>query len=213
MAIENKRNSIIPFKQRSVVMILASSIDNTIGVNNMLPWDCKTDMRFFKRATTSNIVIMGWNTFESMNCKPLPNRMNIVITSKTEVVSKDDNVVFVLSKRDALAYARAFDLSDFERNTVDEHIFIIGGVQLYISTIKDVDEVLHSKIDAQYCGLHYGSKFINQALDENFTSNPKITNEIVYYNENALDFGDKDQLIEITHMYRNDAVILEFKQD
>ena len=55
-----------------------------IGKNGRIPWNNKDDMKWFKKVTTgdgNNSVIMGRTTYESIG-KPLPNRINIVITHK-----------------------------------------------------------------------------------------------------------------------------------
>ena len=135
-----------------MVAILASSEDNTIGAKNTIPWRCRTDMLFFKKATTGNVVIMGRNTFESMNCKPLPNRFNVVV-SRTLNASDytDENISVVSNLIQAITLARRVDLTPYSRNTVQEHIFVIGGVQLYTQAINVINEVIHSKIDI-HCG-------------------------------------------------------------
>ena len=62
-----------------------------IGKDNGLPWHLKGDMTYFKKKTSyaefpncKNVVIMGYNTWMSIpvKCKPLKNRVNIVITKK-----------------------------------------------------------------------------------------------------------------------------------
>jgi dihydrofolate reductase len=57
--------------------------------DNKIPWSCPEDMRFFRKLTMHtedpkkvNAVIMGSNTWTSLGCKPLPNRLNIVLSRK-----------------------------------------------------------------------------------------------------------------------------------
>lgn len=102
---------------------------------NSLQESFKEDILRFKELTYGNTVIMGSKTFESLNCKPLKNRKNIVITSDiNRYCSSDDNVLFVSSLDDALNNA---DLSTSDA-------FIIGGGQIYQAAIKSL------KIDAFY---------------------------------------------------------------
>lgn len=187
-----------------MVAILASSEDNTIGAKNTIPWRCRTDMLFFKKATTGNVVIMGRNTFESMNCKPLPNRFNVVV-SRTLNASDytDENISVVSNLIQAITLARRVDLTPYSRNTVQEHIFVIGGVQLYTQAINVINEVIHSKIDIHCGSPRYGSGFIKHELAKKFTSNPDVTNEVIYYNPGVIDNPDKHKLIEIIHSYHN----------
>ena len=62
------------------------AVDNKwgIGKKNKLLANIPEDMKFFKEMTTGSVVIMGMNTFKSMNYKPLPNRQNIVICRTDE---------------------------------------------------------------------------------------------------------------------------------
>lgn len=69
-------------------IILASTKNLGIGKNNDLPWPkLKNDMKLFKKITSgqnneNNALIMGYNTFKSIGEKALPNRKNLVITTK-----------------------------------------------------------------------------------------------------------------------------------
>jgi len=55
-----------------------------LGRNGTIPWPYnKEDMRWFKHATTDSVVVMGkrsWNSPDMI--KPLPNRVNCVITNE-----------------------------------------------------------------------------------------------------------------------------------
>ena len=63
-------------------LILACDSNYGIGIQNKLPWSIKDDLKHFKKITSSsnnNVVIMGKNTYLSFK-KPLPNRINIVVS-------------------------------------------------------------------------------------------------------------------------------------
>lgn len=51
------------------------------GIDNRMPWYVVEDLIYFKKITSGSIVVMGRNTMESLNCKPLPGRVNVVISS------------------------------------------------------------------------------------------------------------------------------------
>jgi len=65
-------------------LILARTISGGIGKNNQLPWTIPSDLKMFKKITTSgnqtNSIIMGRKTFDSINKRVLPNRYNIVVS-------------------------------------------------------------------------------------------------------------------------------------
>ena len=66
-----------------ISQIAALSINYVIWNNNTLPWHFPEDLKHFKKLTTGKTIVMGRKTFESIG-KPLPNRINIVLTRNTE---------------------------------------------------------------------------------------------------------------------------------
>src|SRR5258706_12852527 len=85
-------------------LVVAASTNNAIGKNNQLLWHLPNDLKFFKNTTWGMPVIMGRKTFESVN-KPLPGRINIVITRQADW--KADNVTGATSLKDAIHKAEA----------------------------------------------------------------------------------------------------------
>jgi dihydrofolate reductase len=64
-------------------LILACDPNGGIGYQNRLPWtNIRGDLPRFKRLTEGQLVVMGRNTWDSLPKKPLPNRINIVVTSR-----------------------------------------------------------------------------------------------------------------------------------
>jgi dihydrofolate reductase len=70
-------------------LVVARSINWGIGFNNQIPWKLPSDLKMFKKITTSgsekNAIIMGRKTFDSIGKKALPNRTNIVISQNTKI--------------------------------------------------------------------------------------------------------------------------------
>ncbi len=190
-----KNTQTIPFKRqnkRSVVMIVATSLDHVIGKDNTIPWTCKTDMLFFKKATTGNIIIMGRNTFESMRSKPLPGRINIVIS--TTLTNTIPGVTVVKDLDSALEIAQSLDISHLTRNTCYEHIFIIGGGQIYVAAFDFVDEILHSVIDIRLSDAS-DAALVKVPL-YTWLDNIQYESEVLYYNK-VYTHNDKTSLKEI----------------
>jgi dihydrofolate reductase len=64
-------------------LIIACDPNGGIGYQNKLPWtNIRGDLPRFKRLTEGHPVVMGRNTWDSLPKKPLPNRVNIVVTSR-----------------------------------------------------------------------------------------------------------------------------------
>lgn len=99
-----------------------------------MPWHIPGDLKYFKNTTMSCPVIMGRKTWESLG-RPLPGRLNIVITSHPELV--DRGAVAAVSLDDALDKAE-----DAPR------VFVIGGAKLYASAMGIVDRMYITRIDA-----------------------------------------------------------------
>ncbi len=64
-------------------LIVARSKNNVIGKNGNIPWKIKGEQKQFRELTTGNVVIMGRKSYEEIG-HPLPNRMNIVVSTTTE---------------------------------------------------------------------------------------------------------------------------------
>ena len=67
-------------------LIFARASNGVIGANNTLPWHLPEDLAHFKRVTLGQPVIMGRKTWDSLPARfrPLPGRLNIVITRQTD---------------------------------------------------------------------------------------------------------------------------------
>jgi len=117
-------------------LILACDPDGGIGYQNRLPWTkIQGDLPRFKRLTDNQTVIMGRNTWDSLPYKPLPNRINIVVSS-SPLEAEHHNVI------------RAPDLS-FNRPD-DVTFWLIGGARLIESCWEYIDEVHLTKVYDHY---------------------------------------------------------------
>src|SRR6478609_2932846 len=102
-----------------ISLIVAASANNVIGKNNQLLWSLPNDMKFFKNTTWAMPVLMGRKTFESLG-KPLPGRLNIVITRQQGLQLPGATVVHSLDE--ALKGAAAADYKES---------FVIGGGEIF----------------------------------------------------------------------------------
>ena len=59
---------------------MARGANGVIGVGGALPWRLKSDLALFKTLTLGKPVIMGRRTWDSLPRRPLPGRMNIVLS-------------------------------------------------------------------------------------------------------------------------------------
>lgn len=126
-----------------ISLIVAASTNNTIGKNGQLLWHLPIDLKFFKNTTWGMPVVMGRKTFEAVN-KPLPGRINIVITSHEGWHAED----VVVSKDITMALKNASE-------TNCKEIFIIGGGEIYKQTIDMADRIYMTRVHAELEGDTY----------------------------------------------------------
>ncbi len=113
-----------------MVLIVAVSDNNAIGKGGTIPWHIPEDFSRFKKMTMGHPCIMGRKTFESLpdNARPLPGRLNIVLTSDRQYEAS--GAIVVHSWEEAL-----------ERADDSEKVFICGGAEVYRLAMDDADTI------------------------------------------------------------------------
>jgi dihydrofolate reductase len=123
-----------------ISLIVAASTNNVIGKNNQLLWSLPNDMKFFKNTTWAMPVLMGRKTFESLG-KPLPGRLNIVITRQKDL--KLEGATIVNSLDEALKAAATADYNE---------AFVIGGGEIFKDAMEIADKIYLTRVDAELDG-------------------------------------------------------------
>jgi len=108
--------------------IAAMARNRVIGREGTIPWRISDELRWFKRTTTGQTVLMGRKTYQSLG-RPLPNRRNLVITRGPEIEG-------VTAIRDV----EAFDPAAYAAPGTD--VFVIGGAQVYAQLLPRCAELL-----------------------------------------------------------------------
>src|ERR1700744_6124511 len=67
-----------------IVLVLAVAENGVIGKDGGIPWHISDDMKRFKALTLGHTVVMGRKTWDSLPRKPLPGRINVVVTRQTD---------------------------------------------------------------------------------------------------------------------------------
>jgi len=118
-------------------LIMALSENDVIGVRGKLPWHIPMDLKWFKMNTYGSAVIMGRKTWDSLSEKPLPGRLNIVLSRQCSD-SKPGKYIFCQDWSKALSVARAFG-----HNT-----YIIGGSDIFNQALllKIVDTLIITRV-------------------------------------------------------------------
>ncbi|NYS62135.1 dihydrofolate reductase [Vreelandella salicampi] len=130
-----------------VAMIVAMAKNRVIGVEGKLPWYLPEDLQFFKRMTQAKPLVMGRKTFESIG-KPLPNRLNIVVTRDTRWHKEGVRVCHRLE--DALALAD-------QQATIEaaEEVMVMGGGEIYAEAMPFAERLYITEVDIEVEGDAY----------------------------------------------------------
>ena len=123
-----------------IVGIVAVSRNYAIGKNGKLPWHYRTDLKFFKETTTGNAVVMGATTWRSIG-KPLPNRLNIVL-SRSGVVDVPPGVIKLGSVEEVVELAANLKCD----------VFIIGGAKTYAEFADVIEKWMVTLIPEEISG-------------------------------------------------------------
>lgn len=124
-----------------VSLLAAVACGAVIGRNGTVPWHLPEDMARFRELTTGHTVVMGRRTWESLpdRFRPLPGRRNIVVTRNAAWSA--DGAERAGSLEDALALAADA-----------EHVFVIGGAEIYAAALPHADELLLTEVDLEVEG-------------------------------------------------------------
>ena len=121
-------------------IIAALSSNNVIGRNNDLPWHLSADLKRLKALTMGHHFIMGRKTYDSVG-RPLPGRIFIVITRRTDFHPEGVHVVHSLE--DAVQIANAAG---------DPEPFIAGGAEIFEQAIHRADRMYLTRVHAEIEG-------------------------------------------------------------
>ena len=130
--------------------IIACTREGGIGLANKLPWKIKEDLEHFKRITMGNkdkrnAIIMGRKTWESIG-RPLPGRINIVLSTQLEGVPEDQ--AFIVRNLAELEHL----LGSLQKLSTFGTPFLIGGASLYTSFFEQdkISKIHLSLVDKSY---------------------------------------------------------------
>lgn len=149
----------------SVIAIVAMDKARVIGFENKLPWHLPEDFKRFSKLTTGHTVLMGKNTYWSLpeKYRPLPKRQNVVVST---TMSEVENITI---QKSPVEYINKVKSGEIEIQ--GDKLWIIGGEQIYRSTLDLWDEVELTLVE----GLHEGDTFFPE-FEQNFNlSNTEIS--------------------------------------
>lgn len=150
--------------------IVAVTNDYAIGKDNNLLFHLPTDLKYFKQTTLNKVVVMGERTYHSLPKRPLPNRINIVLSDNPKFY--DDNIIIVNNVDKLFAEVKKYNPDD---------VFVTGGASVYNLLMDYCSKAYITKIDK----VVPADTYINNIEK---MPNWKLVSKSEKYNENGLDF-------------------------
>ena len=143
---------------REIIIIAAMAENRVIGKDNAMPWSIKGNLAHFKEMTMGWPCIMGRKTWESLPKKPLPGRLNIII-SKAMTDSSVPRIELCPQKSSSVPKAASKNVKIFpslpsaiEYCAGYEKIFICGGETIYRQALPLANKIDLTLIRGQYDG-------------------------------------------------------------
>ena len=142
---------------QEIILIAAMAENRVIGKNNTMPFSVKGNLARFNEMTIGWPCVMGSRTWESLPKKPLPGRLNIIISRTVESYEHDgraepgvhicasaldsDNAKFFNSLNTAVEYCKGY-----------QKIFICGGESIYRQSLDFANKIDLTLVPGQYEG-------------------------------------------------------------
>ena len=128
-----------------IALVVARASNGVIGRDGDLPWRLKSDLALFKANTLGKPIIMGRKTWDSLPRKPLPGRMNVVLSRDGSF--EPANAVVCESFLEAVQMAR----EQAQDDGVDE-VCVIGGRALFEMALPKAKRLYLTEVDAEVEG-------------------------------------------------------------
>lgn len=152
-------------------LIVAMANNRTIGLNNRLPWHLPGDLKYFKSITMGKPIVMGRKTFDSIG-KPLPGRLNIVVTRNTSWSFSGVEVASSLDQAKIIAVL-------MDESTPE--IMVIGGSEIYNTAIDQADRLYITRVQASFEGDTFFPVFDEEVWREVGRQEPEQQGETPYF--------------------------------
>lgn len=129
-----------------IALVVARARNGVIGRDGDLPWKLRSDLQRFKAVTMGKPCLMGRATWESLPLRPLPGRLNLVLSRDLsyEEQGKAKGAVVCANLGDAIDIAQ----ETAEEDGVDE-ICVIGGTALFEATLGRAKRLYVTEVEAE----------------------------------------------------------------
>lgn len=145
-----------------LALVVARARNGVIGRDGVLPWRLRSDLAWFKANTMGKPMIMGRKTWDSLPVKPLPGRMNIVLT-------RDGS----FEARGALAFEDFSEALQTAREQAEDdgatEVCVIGGTALFAMALPKARRLYLTEVETAPEGDAHFPPFDEGGWTEVFT--------------------------------------------
>lgn len=126
-----------------IIALFAVDDNGGIGNNGGMPWPPnKEDFKWFRETTLDQVVVMGKTTWNSSDMpKPLPKRINVVISNNSQDIENADAVI----SGNVAELLQCIDLEYKEKD-----IFVIGGSNILMQAKPVLEKLYITRISGIY---------------------------------------------------------------
>lgn len=168
----------------TINLIVAIEENGGIGYKDQLLYHL--DLKRFKELTTyneyglKNFILFGRKSYDSLSSKPLPNRINVVVSRQENYVVNDHHVV--------VSHSLDNVINQYLSGEQQKDLWICGGSTIYEQSIPFVDKVylthIHDKaknVDT-YFNLEWLEDFVEINREEHWSTKYGCRYDFVTYN-------------------------------
>ena len=123
----------------TISLIVAAANNHAIGKNNQMLWYMPEDFKYFKNQTWGLPVLMGRRTFQALESKALPGRLNIILSRDKHFEA--EGAVVINKLEDALFMAQEHHYNE---------LMVIGGAEIYKLLLPRANKIYLTRIDASF---------------------------------------------------------------
>lgn len=145
-------------------LILAADHDWAIGKDGDLLANIPEDKKFFREMTKGSTVVMGRKTWDSLPKKPLPDRVNCVLSRS------------VKSLEGAEVFADVGSLLEFTKKAQGD-VFVMGGADVYKQLLPYCDEAFVTRIYENFHGDVFFEDIEHDKAWELVEASPVVSSE------------------------------------
>lgn len=122
-------------------LIWAQTLDGTIAIDGHIPWYQKADLQFFKQSTIHEAALMGRHTMASFHGRPLPERLNLVLTRNHDLEVPE-------------GFQKVYSVAEAEKvaDNANLKLQVIGGKPIYESFMDTADTLYVTYLQTDFSG-------------------------------------------------------------